>query len=564
MLLRFSGIYKSFGPKQVLSNIEGALHEGDKVGLIGTNGVGKTTLAKILAGLERPDQGHIQRSPAEAQIFYFEQYPRFAPGQRVIDVLRKAFSANPSLIDRDTAVEKALHTMELPRERPAQKLSGGEKTRLALARLLVSSFQMLILDEPTNHLDVTYCQWLEEYLAALEVPMVIISHDRYFLDQVATKIWELTPKGLQIYRGNYSRYKEQKEREVRQQVKAYQKQQRRQGALEEAIAQRKNWYAKAHKGAGTHDYYRRKAKKHVGVFKAMERELERLEKNRVSKPQKPPTPAFQLINKRVIEQKLPPVLIRGEKIGMAFGDHQVLDNISLTIPRGGKIALIGPNGSGKTTLLKIITGLLRPSSGKVFINPSLQIGYFAQELENLHPQRTILQELLSVGAAEEEARLLAACLLFRGSAVFQQIDHLSMGERGRVAFAKLILGGANLLVLDEPTNYMDIPSKETVEEVLAQYQGTMIFVTHDRYFMGLADNIFALEKGQLTCYDGDYSYYLAKRKSSPKEEKIADLIMQLEVELAYLGGQLDLEPTEELQARYLAKARELNRYKNMY
>ncbi|MFW0967280.1 MAG: ribosomal protection-like ABC-F family protein [Thermacetogeniaceae bacterium] len=577
MSLRFQGLYKSYQGKTVLENISGSINGKDKIGLIGINGIGKTTLARILAGEETPDQGEIKLSPADSKILYIEQYPLFDDTVSVYDeLLRLAVSDSSSKItDIETKVKMTLNKVGLDQQKWGQRaasLSGGEKTKLALCKAMISSYDLLILDEPTNHLDLKSYDWLEEFVHSLDKPVLVISHDRYFLDKVANKIWELTANGIKVYPGNYSDYKVQKENELKTIAREYEKQQMEIKHLREVINERKNWYENAHKAAGTHDFYRSKAKKHANVFKAKRKQLERLEETEINKPEKTVAPGFQVINKNIIGTKFPRFLVRGKNLSKSFGEKKILQGVSFDIRRGDKIAVIGDNGAGKTTFLKTICGLEK-YSGTISINPSVKIGYFAQELDSLHHDASVLEDVLSVGATIDDARSILAALLFRADDVHKIIDNLSMGEKGRVVFAKLILSGANLLVLDEPTNYMDIPSKEKIEDVLDEYMGSIIFVSHDRYFIKrLANRVFVIDNQNLYCYDGDYEYYLAKCKEQKMNEEIgvkykdlAESISRLECELAFLGGQLyevvDEEEKEVLSNKYLAVAKELNEQK---
>lgn len=577
MSLRFQGLYKSYQGKTVLENISGSINGKDKIGLIGINGIGKTTLARILAGEETPDQGEIKLSPADSKILYIEQYPLFDDTVSVYDeLLRLAVSDSSSKItDIETKVKMTLNKVGLEQQKWGQRaasLSGGEKTKLALCKAMISSYDLLILDEPTNHLDLKSYDWLEEFVHSLDKPVLVISHDRYFLDKVANKIWELTANGIKVYPGNYSDYKVQKENELKTIAREYEKQQMEIKHLREVINERKNWYENAHKAAGTHDFYRSKAKKHANVFKAKRKQLERLEETEINKPEKTVAPGFQVINKNIIGTKFPRFLVKGKNLSKSFGEKKILQGVSFDIRRGDKIAVIGDNGAGKTTFLKTICGLEK-YSGTISINPSVKIGYFAQELDSLHHDASVLEDVLSVGATIDDARSILAALLFRADDVHKIIDNLSMGEKGRVVFAKLILSGANLLVLDEPTNYMDIPSKEKIEDVLDEYMGSIIFVSHDRYFIKrLANRVFVIDNQNLYCYDGDYEYYLAKCKEQKMNEEIgvkykdlAESISRLECELAFLGGQLyevvDEEEKEVLSNKYLAVAKELNEQK---
>ena len=341
------------------------------------------------------------------------------------------------------------------------------------------------------------------------------------------------------------------------------------------INERESWYSNAHKSAGKNDFYRAKAKKHASIVKAKKRELKRIQKNRVDKPFKAKSPAFEVINKNVFDQKLPRFLINGRNVSKSFGKKQILQGVSFDIKRQDKIAVIGQNGVGKTTFLKLICNLDREYQGTVQINPSVKIGYFDQELENVNDNATILEDVLKKGSTIQEARLLLACLLFRGDAVYKKIGDLSMGEKGRVAFAKLILSGANLLVLDEPTNYMDIESKENIEEALDDFEGTIIFVSHDRYFVRrFANRVFQLQNKKLFIYDGDYDYFLKKYREQRLENQVGrdfqlltEEIQRLELELAFIGGKLNgklnEEEREKLNKRFLEYAQELNRNKNL-
>ena len=287
------------------------------------------------------------------------------------------------------------------------------------------------------------------------------------------------------------------------------------------------------------------------------------------------SPAFEIINKSIIGKKFPRFLVQGKNLYKRYGSREIFQDVAFNIKHQDKIAVLGENGVGKTTLLKIICGLDKDFSGKLEISPSVKIGYFAQELDNLNSEATILDDVLVEGHTVEETRLLLASLLFRGDDVFKKIGNLSMGEKGRVAFAKLILSGANLLVLDEATNYMDIVSREKIEEALEEFGGSIIFVSHDRYFIRrLANRIFLVEDKKLRCFEGDFEYYLAKCKHQEAQEEIgedyrtiSENIKRLELELAFLAGKLDEvadeEEKEKLNERFLTVARELNKNKKL-
>ena len=576
MNLNFTGLSKGYEGRTIFENLSGQINNGDKIGLIGVNGVGKTTLVNLITGQETSDSGEIRCSPSYIKTLYIQQYPEFDEEDSVYDDILKSlsqWSAPDNVRDIGVMAKIALNKVGLDEqkwEQSTKSLSGGEKTKLALSRMFISEFDFLILDEPTNHLDMESHEWLEDFIKNLDKPTLIISHDRFFLDNTVNRIWELTPQGLKVYEGNYSNYRVQKEIEEKNLAREYEKQQTRIQELKGMINDRENWYHSAHKAAGQNDFLRAKAKKQASTMKAKRTQLEHLEKEKIEKPRKELSPAFGVINKNIIGKKFPRFLIQGKNISKSFGQKEILKNISFNVERRDKIAVMGANGCGKTTFLKTICGIHDDYSGTLRVGPSVNLAYFSQELENLNYEATVLDDVLAEGATVQEARLLLACLLFRGDDVYKKVANLSMGEKGRVAFAKLILSGANLLVLDEPTNYMDIQSKEKVEEALEQFEGSMIFVSHDRYFINrLASRIFVIEDKKLHRFDGTYEYYLTKTRQKKEDEDkekqgrdLAETIMKLEVELAFLGGKLDgkldEEEKEELNKRYLEIARELN------
>ncbi|WP_026894232.1 ribosomal protection-like ABC-F family protein [Clostridiisalibacter paucivorans] len=569
----FENLYKSYDGKKIFENISGRIDSEDRIGLIGTNGIGKTTLAKIISGRETSEKGKVEIS-SSLKILYIDQEPKFDANISAYDELFKFSLSNDSNTRKpEFIIQKALNTIGLAKElwyQKAKYLSGGEKTKLMLCKIMISNFDLLILDEPTNHLDLVSCQWLEEYLIQLNKTILVISHDRFFLDKVTNKIWELTSESLKVYKGNYSEYKIQKENEIKSIMKEYEKQQSKIQSLGKVISERKNWFTSAHSSAGQNDFYRAKSKKHASVIKAKERELEKLETNKIDKPKKIVSPAFEVINKNILEAKLPPILVRVENLYKKYGKRTIFEKISFNVMREDKIALIGDNGVGKTTLLKIIKDLDGEYEGKVVINPSVRIGYFSQELGNLNSKNNIIDEILLIGSRPDEARMLLAVLFFKGDDIQKTINDLSMGEKCRVAFAKLILSGANLLILDEPTNYMDIISKEKIEEALEDFQGSIIFVSHDRYFIKkIANRIIEIENKKIKFYDGDYCYYLSKKQEEFVQDKIgrdynqiSNNIRRLECELSFISGKLaeplDEEKKEQLNEKFMKIAKELN------
>lgn len=571
MSVLFEGLYKSYYDKMVLVNISGRISAGEKIGFIGSNGIGKTTLSKIIAGVETPDMGSIEYTPHKALIVYLQQYPNFDPGVSVYEELYKTVSNHPGGYEPiDTIVKKMLQQIEINEslwDQKATTLSGGEKTKLMLCKVLTRDFDLLILDEPTNHLDIDSAASLEKIIKRIKQSVIIISHNRYLLDRVADRIWELTGTGLKTYKGNYSAYKIQKENEVKHIAKEYEKQQLRIKQLNQAIRGRRNWLASAQKNSD----YKNAAKTQASAIKTKEKELARLLSNKIEKPRQFPVPAFDLINKYLVQSnKLSPVIIRANQLSKAYGGNVVLQDLFFAIGRSEKVALMGENGAGKTTLLKILCGVDHGFQGQLSLDPTLKIGYFSQEFEDLNANTTILDNVVtSEKSIEEDIRTLLACLLFRKNDVFKKIKGLSMGEKSRVAFARLILSGANFLVLDEPTNYLDIAAKEKIEEVLEQYAGGILFVSHDIYFVQrIATKIFLLEHGSLKCYEGNYDYYLQKRKDECTQNNvqldlitIRNRILQLECDLAFIGGKLNDrlsgEEKKSLNEDYIRKAQEL-------
>lgn len=584
MKLSFDNLFKDFGSGTVLNKVTGEINEGEIIGLIGANGVGKTTLAKILAYMEISDSGKVNYSPNNLRVKYVDQFPVFKENTTVYEEVMTDLLGKNQINFLNPEVEararKALNSIGLDEKmwyQQAASLSGGEKTKLSLCKAMVSEFDFILLDEPSNHLDAEGCEALEKYIISLGnrgKSALVVSHDRYFLDAVTRKTWELTSQRLTVYDGNYSAYRQQKEIETRNAEKEFNKQQAHIQQLKKAISDRRDWYASAHKAAGQNDFARSKAKKHAGVLKAKEKQLERLEKHKVEKPITGVSPAFEVINKGVSSNKLPPTLITGINLVKKYGDKVIFNKAGFTVNRGDKVAIIGKNGSGKSTLLKMICSLDEKFGGTISVTPAVKIGYFAQDLDNLDMNDSILDYVVDQGVAVEEARLLLARLLFRGDAVFKTIGCLSMGEKGRVAFARLILSGTNLLVLDEPTNYMDILSREKIEEVLEEYTGAVLFVSHDRFFVKrLANKIFAIQSQDLVTFDGNYQYYLEKVREDRERQKIgaeyqelSDNILRLEHMLSLLSVELsrvrDGEEKHRLDKEFIDTARELTVFKN--
>ncbi|SMC28843.1 ABC transporter [Clostridium acidisoli DSM 12555] len=570
MYVKFNELSKLYGEKYILKDVCGEIQKNEKIGLIGSNGTGKTTLSKIITGILEYDSGKVEYTSSNIKIEYLSQFYEGLKDISVNNDILNKFKRNK---DKEIKFKKSLEASGFTKDKWVNKintLSGGEKTKLMLCEIFTKDFDIIILDEPTNHMDIYGQKWLENKINKLNKTVIIISHDRYFLDNTVSIIWELSHIGLKKYNGNYSSYKLQKEEEEKSIFKEYEKQDKKIKHLNKIIDERKIWFEKAHKAAGQNDFLRSKAKKHVSVLRAKEKELERIEKERVEKPKKTVPPYFNIINKKFINKKTPKFLIKVIGLNKKYKEN-IFEDVSFNMMKGDKIALIGNNGTGKSTLLKILKGIDKDYTGELNVNPSLSIGYFSQELDNLYYNKSVIENvILSNNINLTEARNLLASLLFRGNDIYKEVKDLSMGEKARVSFAKIILEGVNVLVLDEPTNYMDIESKEALEEVFKEFMGCIIFASHDRYFINAISNkILEFNNGTIDVYNGNYKNYLNRdknMKSSENRKQIKDNIRILECELSFLSGKLDEKLGEGekqvLTNKFLERARELNVLKN--
>lgn len=529
--LKVSGLAKSFGIDELFHDVQFDVDRGDKVGFVGANGAGKTTLMRCLMGLEEYDAGTIQFDSADT-IGYVEQQADFAGGT-LYEEFKRAFADIIELGERKKRMEQEIgqtvdeaqlsaygrvverfeqlggydYESRIRRvafglgftdedfSREVSLFSGGQKTRICLAKALLREPDFLFLDEPTNHLDIGMIEWLETFLQSYAGGVLIISHDRFFLDKVATRIIEIENKTITGYEGNYTYFMKVKSQ--------------RRAALQSAWEKQQDHIRK------TEEYIRRyKAGIKSKQARGREKQLNRLE--RIVMP--PENAAFNYFAfnappecaQRVAEM---------EDVSVAFGHHEIFSHLSLLIRNGDGVAIVGPNGVGKTTLLRLLVGELESPTGQVKIGSRVKVGYFSQHHEGLHMENTLLDELLyEYGITEEQARRYLGAFLFFGDEVYRHIGELSGGEQSRVAFLKLMLTGANFLVLDEPTNHLDIPAKEAVEEALMAFPGTFVVVSHDRYFLDKVSNCtLEMEHGVLTEYNGNYSYYRMKKELAAQE-----------------------------------------------
>ncbi|MBP2652202.1 MAG: transporter related protein [Firmicutes bacterium] len=535
-VLKVEGLSKSFGVERIFDNVSFELHPGEKIGLIGANGTGKTTLLRCLMGLETADAGNI-KLPVGDTIGYVEQQAE--PGSRTLyQELKQAYRDILDLRDRINGLEKAIakeqdqsflaglmreygvvverfergggyeYESNIRRvanglgftsddlERDVNTFSGGQQTRIGLAKALVRKPDILFLDEPTNHLDISMVEWLEGFLREYFGTVLVISHDRYFLDRVVERIIELERGELTNYRGTYSSYLEQKaERLISQQV-AYEKQQAYIVKTEAFISRYR---------AGI------KAKQARG----RESQLARLE--RLAAPEE--KIGFNL--RFSVDVECADRVAELIDVSAAYGQKVVFEKLSLLIRRGERVALLGPNGAGKSTVLKLLTGDISPVHGAVKLGKRVRVGYFSQQHEELNLSQRVIDEVMEdFGFSEERTRNYLGAFLFSEDDVFKVVGDLSGGEKARLVLLKLMLSGDNFLVLDEPTNHLDIEAKEAVEAAILAYPGTFLLVSHDRYFLDkIVDRILELDHGQVVDYAGNYSYYQNKKVKIVQAEK---------------------------------------------
>ncbi len=554
MLLTCQNIQKSFGEKTILDQISFHIEEREKVALIGSNGAGKTTLLRIIRRELEPDGGQIVLAKG-ASLGYLAQHQDVQGGrtiyqellkekQYLLDIeekmrqmeqamkqakgeaLEKLMDTYASLTQKFeqnngyacqsevTGVLKGLGFSEGDFHRPIANLSGGQKTRVALGCLLLGKPDILLLDEPTNHLDMDSIVWLETYLLNYPGAVLIVSHDRYFLDRIVTRVVELEQGKAMAFSGNYTAFSQKKAQVREAQVRAYQNQQQEIRHQEEVIAKLKSF----------------NREKSIRRAESREKKLDKI----------------TLLDRPVMEEdsmhmRLEPRMESGkdvlsvQELAKSFGPDKLFEDLSFEVKRGERVALIGGNGTGKTTILKMINGLLPPDQGTCSLGSRVQIGYYDQEHQVLHMEKTIFEELSDAYPTlnNTEIRNVLAAFLFTGDDVFQKISSLSGGERGRVSLAKLMLSEANFLILDEPTNHLDIASREILEEALNSYTGTLLYVSHDRYFINqTATRILDLTNHTLVNYMGSYDYYLEKRDeltaiyAPSREEDLAAAVSQ--------------------------------------
>ncbi len=550
-MLTVHHLSKSFGAETILDDIVFSLNPGERAGLVGPNGCGKTTLLKILAGLDKPDSGTFQLTPPSLRVGYLPQGLTCDTGESLETFLRRghddvqllaaeveslatALAGAPDRADlqRDydqalarladasseagqaPAILSALGLEHLPPGLPVAALSGGQKTRLALAALLLSKPHLLLLDEPTNHLDIAMLEWLEAWLSAFQGAALVVSHDRTFLDRSVMRILELDPltHRLREYTGTYSDYIEQKEAERERQWEQWRDQQQEIRRMKQDIVRTKSQAAYTERQAssvriggpemkspGAKDYQQGIAKKVAKKAKAREKKLDRYLKSegRLDKPRQ----SWQMKLDFGEAPASGKDVLALEGLSVGYGEHVLLADLNVQVRQGARVAITGPNGEGKTTLLRTITGSLPPLAGRVRLGANVRLGYMAQDqAESLDPELDAFATIRALAPmSDTDVRAFLHFFLFGGDDVFVPVRSLSYGERARLSLACLVARGCNVLLLDEPINHLDIPSRSRFEQALAAFEGTVLAVVHDRYFIErFVSELWKVEAGVLT------------------------------------------------------------------
>ena len=573
-----SGLVKEFEVgKKILDGLTFQVDAGERVGLLGPNGCGKTTFLRILTGEVYPDEGDIVVAPNK-RMGLISQIPVFPADYTVENVLDSAFAplhameeemttlfqrmaegeSDPALLSKydklsaafqagggyetDTGKNKVCNGLSIPqsmRKQRFDKLSGGEKTRVNLARLILEDTDILLLDEPTNHLDLRATEWLEEYLERFKGTVLAVSHDRYFLDKVVKRVVEIQGGKAEFYSGNYSFYAIEKERRYEEKLKQYEKEQAKIHQLEQAAEQLRIWAY-----SGNDKIFKR--------AQSMEKRIERI--RQTDKPQKDRKMAVRFGEREFRGDEVLSI----KELEKAFGTRKLFSGVNLEVEGGERIALLGDNGTGKSTLIKIIMGEEEPDGGRLRKGPTVRIGYLPQIIHFDHPERNLVDTMLyDLDCTAQTARNRLASFKFRGEDVFKPVSALSGGEQSRLRLCMLMDSKINLLILDEPTNHLDIQSREWIEEAVEEYEGNLLFVSHDRYFIDrFATRIWMLEEGKITDFKGTFQEFLAAKERGKLAAEAAAPPPEQRGKLRRPGGTKNLEKEVNAAERAVGAAEE--------
>lgn len=572
MILQCSHINKAFTTDVILNDISFHINDNEKVAIVGVNGSGKSTLIKIIMNELEADSGEVIIRK-EASVGYLAQNQEYSSDKSILEEMQDAKPEITELARRLDSLSKQMENTEGERlsslikqydqarhnfeqlggyayeseitgvlkglgfteedfGQPVKSLSGGEKTRVALARMLLNNPQLIILDEPANHLDLNAIHWLEGYLANYKGAVLVVAHDRYFLDKIVTKVVELRQTRCSVFQGNYTEYSRKKQAAMEALMKQYLNQQAEIKHQEEVIAKLKSF----------------NREKSIKRAESREKMLDKIE--RIDKPFEENT-KMNLLFKPKIQSGNDVLSVKN--LSKSYDNNLLFSDISFDIKRGEHVAIIGDNGTGKTTILKILMKMVQPGSyGQIKFGTNVQVAYYDQEHQVLHPEKTLFQEIQDTypDMNNTQVRNVLAAFLFTNDDVFKQVKNLSGGERGRVSLAKLMLSDANFLLLDEPTNHLDIDSKEILEHAINNFEGTILYVSHDRYFINTtATRIINLTQKQIVNYPGNYDYYLEKKDDAEKAQLTTASIPIGEETNEKPGNKLGWQQQKEEQAR---------------
>ena len=568
-ILQADGLKKTFSTRTLFHDVSFKVNEGDRIGIIGVNGAGKTTLFRILTGKEEYDGGYLTKEKG-LTVAYMEQYSEFTSGSTAYEEVLTQFShllekeaeleqvngmleasSEESLIRRQHALLEAferdggltfrgrvrstllgLGLTETEISLPMASLSGGQRTRVLLAKILLSGAKLLLLDEPTNHLDIPSIAWLEGFLAEYKGSVIVVSHDRFFLDRVTNRTFELEHEKVTVYDGNYSYYKEKKAFDRLTLEREYEKKKKEISRIEGIIAQQKHFGQE----------------RNYVTIRSKQKQIDRIAAGLEKPEDDPESIGFSFRAEGGTGNEV----LKVENLAMSFEDKRLFRDVTWTLYKQQHAFLVGPNGCGKTTLLKLVLGQETADAGSSEFGARVKVGYYDQTIGDLHDEKTVFEEVSDAypKLGNTAIRTALGAFLFRGDDVFKQISVMSGGERARVALTKLMLSGANLLILDEPTNHLDIPSKEALEDALLSYDGTLLAVSHDRYFINrLADRILELTQEGMTSVSGNYDDYLSYRQRYAVKEAAPVSVAEAPKENEYVKKKAEQAAARKKQAR---------------